>query len=155
MAKNVQIVDYTPAYAADFRAINEEWIQQFFVMEPADYQALDHPQTYILDRGGYIFVALLDGQAVGVVAMIKMENDSYELAKMGVRPTAQGHGIGYLLGQAVITKARSLGAKRLFLDSNTQLTAALQLYYKLGFTKLDTQLPTPYTRADIQLELWL
>lgn len=154
-AEAVEIIDYTPEYAQAFRDINVEWIGQYFVMEDADYQALDHPQTYILDSGGHILVALYNGVPLGVVAMIKIDDQSYELAKMGVRPTAQGKGIGYLLGEAVKQKAKTLGAKRLYLESNTKLQPAIRLYYKLGFEKLAGHVPTPYARSNIQMELWL
>ena len=87
--------------------------------------------------------------------MLKMPEDTYELAKMGVSTEAQGMGIGYQLGQAVIDKGRQVGAKRLYLESNTRLQPAIQLYYKLGFEKLTQSLPSPYKRSNIQMELWL
>jgi len=149
----VQIVDYTEEYQTAFRALNEEWISTYFKMEAADYKALDHPREYILAKGGAIFVALYEGEPVGVCALIKMEDgQSYELAKMAVSPKAQGKSIGYLLGRAVIEKAKSLGAKRVYLESNTALKPAINLYYKLGFEKITGQ-PSPYERCNIQMEL--
>jgi GNAT superfamily N-acetyltransferase/DNA-binding MarR family transcriptional regulator len=142
-ARRVEIVDFTPAHQPAFRALNEEWISTYFKMEEADYKALDHPQEYILDRGGHIFMALYDGEPVGTCAMIQMDDATFELAKMAVSPRAQGKSIGWLLGQAVIEKARALGAKTLYLESNTKLTPAINLYYKLGFEKV-TGRPTPY-----------
>ena len=68
----VQIVDFTMKYRHAFKALNEEWISTYFKMEPADYQALDHPKKYILDKGGHIFIALYDGEAVGTCAMMNM-----------------------------------------------------------------------------------
>jgi DNA-binding MarR family transcriptional regulator len=150
-ARRVEIVDFTPAHQPAFRALNEEWISTYFKMEEADYKALDHPQEYILDRGGHIFMALYDGEPVGTCAMIQMDDATFELAKMAVSPRAQGKSIGWLLGQAVIEKARALGAKTLYLESNTKLTPAINLYYKLGFEKV-TGRPTPYERCNIQME---
>jgi hypothetical protein len=66
-------------------------------MEETDYKALDHPDTYIIDKGGYILVALYNQAPLGVCALIKM-NDSeydYELSKMAVSPAAQGKKIGW------------------------------------------------------------
>lgn len=155
-AKRVRIVDYTPQYQTAFRALNEEWISKYFVMEAADYKALDHPQSYILDKGGHILVALIDDEPVGVCALIKMDDPEFdfELAKMAVSPKAQGRSIGWLLGNAVIEKARTLGAKGLYLESNTTLKAAISLYYKLGFVKVVGR-PTPYERCNIQMSLVL
>ena len=151
----IEVVPYAAEYAQAFRDINVAWIEEYFTMEQADYDALDHPDSYVLDKGGYIFVALFRGKPVGVVAMLKMPEDSYELAKMGVSSDAQGMGIGYKLGQAVIEKARSINAKRLYLESNTRLNPAIRLYYKLGFQKLPQTVPSPYQRSNIQMELWL
>ena len=76
----------------------------------------------------------------------------FELAKMAVSPKFQGKGIGSVLGNAVIDKARDLGAKKIYLESNTVLGPAINLYRKLGFTKV-TGVPSPYARCNIQMEL--
>ncbi|MEO0433444.1 MAG: GNAT family N-acetyltransferase, partial [Cyanobacteria bacterium J06656_5] len=67
---------------------------------------------------------------------------------------AQGKGIGWLLGQAAINRARELGAETIFLESNTVLKPAINLYQKLGFRKVVGQ-PSPYQRCNIQMELKL
>jgi DNA-binding MarR family transcriptional regulator/GNAT superfamily N-acetyltransferase len=148
----VEIVDYTPEFQQAFRNLNEEWITKYFRMEDSDYKALDHPQEYILDKGGYIYIALYKGQPVGACALIAMDDGGFELAKMAVSPKAQGLGIGYLIGMACIEKARSLGAPRVYLESNTTLKTAINLYHKLGFRKVAGP-PSPYERSNIQMEL--
>ncbi|WP_217604193.1 bifunctional helix-turn-helix transcriptional regulator/GNAT family N-acetyltransferase [Chitinophaga sp. GbtcB8] len=150
----VQIIDYQPKHAAAFRKLNEEWITTYFKMEAADYKALDHPKEYILQKGGYILMAVYNDEPVGTCALIKMEDGGYELAKMAVSPEARGKNIGWLLGNAIIEKARSIGAHRLYLESNTILKPAINLYHKLGFKKI-TGPPSPYERANIQMELIL
>ncbi|MGO4291960.1 bifunctional helix-turn-helix transcriptional regulator/GNAT family N-acetyltransferase [Chitinophaga sp. RAB17] len=153
-AGNVQIVDYTPKYKSAFKALNEEWISTWFKMEETDYKSLDNPEGYILKKGGHIFVALYNDEPVGVCALIKMDDPDYdyELAKMAVSPKAQGKSIGWLLGQAIIKKATALGARNVYLESNTILKPAISLYEKLGFKKVAGR-PTPYERANIQMEL--
>jgi len=151
-SKEVEIVDYLPQYKEDFRKLNEEWITTWFKMEEADYRSLDHPEEYILDKGGYVFFAIYQGKPVGTCALIKMDDNSYELAKMAVSQGAKGKGIGFMLGNATIEKAKELGVKRLYLGSNTILKPAINLYHKLGFKKI-TGPPSPYERANIQMEL--
>lgn len=153
---SIRIVDYIPAYQQAFRDLNEEWITTYFKMEAADYKALDHPNEYILDKGGYILVALDGDTPVGVCALIKMDDPvyEYELAKMAVSPKAQGKSVGYKLGSAIVDKARSLGAHNLYLESNTILKPAIGLYQKLGFKKVAGR-ATPYERCNIQMELIL
>lgn len=151
----LQIVDFAPQYGAAFYALNEAWISQYFVMEEADRKSLKHPESYILAKGGHLLVALLGGQVVGVCALIAMPQSpryDFELAKMAVAPEARGHGIGLQLMQAAISKAQSVGAQMLYLESNTVLAPAIGLYRKVGFTEVTGQ-PTPYQRCNIQMEL--
>lgn len=153
-SKAVQIVDYKPAYQKAFQQLNEEWITRYFKMEEADHKALSNPQKNIIAKGGHILVALYNNEPVGVCALLKMNDPiyEYELAKMAVSPAVQGRNIGWLLGKAAIEKAKSLGAKKIYLESNTRLTPAINLYHKLGFQKVVGH-PTPYERCNIQMEL--
>ena len=155
-SQNVKIVEFDPQYSEAFKSLNVEWISTYFEMEEADYKALDNPQEYILSKGGKIFVALYKNEPVGVCALIKMNNSGYdfEMAKMAVSPKAQGKNIGWLLGEAIIKSARELGAAKIYLESNTILKPAINLYTKLGFQKV-FGLATPYKRCNIQMELIL
>jgi ribosomal protein S18 acetylase RimI-like enzyme len=152
--RQIRIVDYEPSHRADFRRLNEGWITQYFAIEDADRKALESPQTYILQRGGHIRVALADDSVVGVCALIKMDEQSFELAKMAVAQEARGQGIGWLLGRAALDRARAAGARRVYLESNTRLKPALALYRKLGFRKVIGP-ASPYARSNIQMELRL
>ena len=153
-SKDVEIVEYETKYQSAFKSLNEEWISAYFEMEEADYKALDNPKEYILAKGGKIFIALYKNEPLGVCALIKMNDSDYgfELAKMAVSPKAQGKNIGFLLGNFAINKAKELGAKKIYLESNTILKPAINLYHKLGFQKV-AGLPTPYKRCNIQMEL--
>jgi DNA-binding MarR family transcriptional regulator/N-acetylglutamate synthase-like GNAT family acetyltransferase len=155
VAKEIRVLDYQPQYQPDFKRLNVEWIERYFRVEAADLKALDHPDEYIMERGGHILLAEYQGQIVGTCALLKMDENSFELAKMAVSPLVQGLGIGFRLGEAAIAKATSLGATRLYLESNTKLTPALQLYHKLGFRKTVAGQPSPYERCNIQMELLL
>ena len=95
-------------------------------------------------------------EPLGVCALIKMNDPEYdyEMAKMAVSPKAQGKSLGSLLGNAVIDSAKELGASKLYLESNTILKPAINLYHKLGFEKI-TGRQTPYQRCNIQMELKL
>lgn len=153
---NVTIVEYKPEYRKAFKELNEEWITAYFKMEAADHKSLDNPQKSIIDKGGHIFIALYNNEPAGVCALIKMNDPEYdyELAKMAVSPKAQGKNIGWLLGQASIEKARSLGASQIYLESNTILKPAINLYQKLGFQKVTGHI-SPYERSNIQMALSL
>lgn len=155
-SKDVTIVGYSPKYKKAFKELNEQWITKYFELEQADKDAINHPQSYIINKGGQILVALYKNEPVGVCALIKMDHPKYdfEMAKMAVSPEAQGKRIGYMLGTAIIEVAKKAGATYLYLESNTKLTPAINLYYKLGFEKIPSS-PSPYKRANIHMELSL
>jgi GNAT superfamily N-acetyltransferase len=153
-ASTLEIVPYQPQDQPAFRALNEAWISRYFTLEDLDRQMLDDPQGFILDPGGFIFMAQRAGQTVGTCALIREPDGNFELAKMAVDPAAQGLGLGYQLGQAALDKARAVGAHHVELLSNRKLTPALTLYRKLGFVEAPL-LPSEYQRADIRMVLTL
>ena len=150
------IVDFSPDYADDFKRLNVEWITQHWELEEADRKVLDHPQSYIIDNGGAIFIALHEGIAIGTVALLAQDERTFELAKMAVSPTVQGKGFGQALAEHALERARKLGATRVYLESNTILGPALGLYRKLGFEELgEGAEASPYSRCNIQMEVHL
>ena len=151
---NIEIIDYSPEFQDDFKRLNYEWIEKYFKLEESDYESLNHPDKKILQPGGHIYLARYNDKIVGTCALIKVNNNTYELAKMAVTESARGKGIGWLLGQAAVTFARELGAKTIFLESNTILEPAIALHQKLGFQKVVRQ-PSLYKRCNIQMELKL
>lgn len=151
-AGKVEIIDYLPEHKNSFKELNYHWINKYFKVEEADVRSLEHPEKTILDKGGRIFMALYEDRIVGTVAMKKLDENTYELAKMAVAEEARGKNIGWLLGKKVIDEAKAMGAASVYIDSNTKLRPAINLYHKLGFKKVKGP-ESPYARCNIQLEL--
>lgn len=84
--------------------------------------------------------------------MIKTGENEFEVAKMGVNPHYRGKHIGHKLMEAIIAKAKTMGANKLWLGSSSKLVPALNLYTKFGFKNVPLQ-PSPYARADVRMEL--
>ena len=152
--EKVEVVDFRPEHADAFRRMNLDWITRYWEVEDADRLYLDRPEEKIINPGGAILMALCDGEVVGTVALISVGSGSYELAKMAVDEPARGKGIGWRLGRAVLDRARDLGATRVYLESNTILEPAINLYRRLGFTPIKSG-ASPYDRCNIQMEIWL
>ncbi len=136
-----------------FKALNIEWIEYYFRVEPKDIEALDNPELILAD--GAIAMAEIEGAVVGTCALLKRpEPATWEIAKMGVRPTHRGAGIGSALLAYLVDLAPSLGARRLYIETNSVLTPAVQLYEKFGFRHLpEGERPfSPYERADVFME---
>ena len=148
----VSVVPYDASHHEAFRRLNEAWISRYFRLEAPDLRVLEAPQEQILDKGGHILVAVRDGEPIGVCALLRVDDQTFELAKMAVAEHARGLGAGYLLGEAAKARARAAGASRLILESNTVLEPAIALYRKLGFTEF-TGAPSEYDRCNIHMAL--
>lgn len=149
--------NFAPGDEVAFRDLNEEWIRNFFVLEPRDIEVLNNPKQHILDPGGAIFLVDRDGKAVGCCALIAKGAGTYEVSKMAVSPAVRGQGIGRKLLVRVIESARALGATRVCLDTNTKLHSAVHLYESLGFTAIAQERGhySPYVRSNLAMELFL
>lgn len=132
----IRIENYRPAYKKHFIALNLEWLEKYFSVEESDIRILSDPNRRILKKGGAILFALLDGEVVGTCALIRHSDNVLELAKMGVTPEAQDHGVGTALAEAAIKRAREMGATRLYLHTSPVLKSACRLYRRLGFRKI-------------------
>jgi len=147
------------SYEHKFRQLNETWISKYFKLEDSDKLVLNNPQKYILNKGGNVFIALNAGKVVGCCALLVHDLFTCELGKMVVDPRVQGKGIGSLLGNALIEKARERGFKRVILEGNTKMEASISLYRKLGFQEVPfEQIKQTYelhTRCNIFMELHL
>lgn len=142
-------------HARAFADLNREWLNEFFWVEPADEAMFADPQTYVIDSGGDILFARVDGKILGTIALLKLESGVYELSKMGVTQKARGMGIGRKLAEALITRARERNVPSLYICSNRKLSQAIELYKKLGFIETSAGADPRYKRADITLELKL
>jgi putative acetyltransferase len=153
----VTLREFQPGDEAAFRKLNEEWISRYFRIEPKEAVVLADPKGTLLDAGGKILFAVVEGQCVGCCALRRMGEAEFEVAKMAVTPAFQGAGIGRKLLQAVIAAGRNMGARRLYLETNHTLKSAIHLYESLGFRHLSLEeiVPSPYVRADVFMELVL
>jgi putative acetyltransferase len=147
----MEIIEFEPAHAAAFKALNEAWIGKYFAIEPKDREVLGDPQGQIIAKGGRIFMAIKDGAPVGCAALLKMADGGYEVAKMTVSEDLRGSGLGRRLMHRCIDAGAEMGATRLYLETNSGLAPALGLYRAMGFRDL-APAETAYARADVFME---
>lgn len=150
----IEIIEYSDEYAADFRQINQEWLELYNLMEEYDLAVLNNPRGTIIDGGGVIYLARANKEIIGTAALINEHEGVYELAKMGIVPGWRGKGISKLLIEQCLTKAKELGARKIILFSNDQLKTALALYERYGFKHIDVT-DSPFATANVKMELML
>lgn len=149
----VVIKGYDPKYKKYFRDLNYEWISKYFKIEDKDKKQLENPEREIIKKGGFILFAEYENEIAGTVALIKHTDKEYELAKMAVSEKSQGKQIGKKIALAAIEKIRSLKAEKLFLETNSTLLPAMNLYKDLGFQEVEMKNKSEYDRATLRMEL--
>ena len=86
---------------------------------------------------GRFYLARLSDQALGIGCMKKLEEGVGELQRMYVSPQYRGKGIGRAIANRLIEDARSIGYRKLRLESLDFLREAHSLYRSLGFHEIE------------------
>lgn len=151
----ITIAEFNDSLAGAFSSLNYAWIRESYTIEPHDREVLDRPYEQIIEKGGQIFFAILEGVPVGTVALMENGNGSFELAKMAVHPNVRKRGIGRMLMQHCIDYALSRRKSEVILESNTKQAAALRLYRSFGFAEVPLDPNSHFKRANIRMRLAL
>lgn len=148
----VEIQPWRPAWREAFYRLNAQWLQRHFVIEEVDERVLRNPERYVLEPGGTILFAVLDGEPIGTCALLKEDEGMYELSKMAVDEDHHGLGAGRLLLDAAIAAFHAQGGGTLFLESSRKLERALGMYERAGFVHHPAPRPgSHYARADVYM----
>ena len=102
---------------------------------------LDHLSDFYLgDKARrYYFIAVEDNEVVGGVGLAEFEyfEDCAELQKLYLTDHVKGRGIGYQLIRMVEEEARELGYRKMYLETHTNLQAAIHIYKKCGYKEIE------------------
>ncbi|MFF2089471.1 GNAT family N-acetyltransferase [Paenibacillus sp. NPDC058174] len=151
---HIHIVEWDEKNHSSFINLSIEWLEKYVSVEEADLKMLNDPQGQILDNGGTIFFAISESEAVGTAAMIKLDDTTFELAKLAVKEEFKGRKIGNQLMDACIHYAKAHSANKIILFTNHKLVPAIHLYEKYGFHQV-LLANNKYIEADIKMELIL
>jgi GNAT superfamily N-acetyltransferase len=79
--------------------------------------------------------------------------DAAEIKRMWTAPAVRGHGVGKLLLDEVVRRAREAGRARLVLDSRADLVEARTLYERAGFVEVAPYNDNPHAQVWYALDL--
>ncbi|MFZ2149710.1 MAG: GNAT family N-acetyltransferase [Minisyncoccia bacterium] len=89
-------------------------------------------EIYIKNKGEF-YVATAEDKIIGMGAIRKVDETTAEVKRMRVEPSMQGKGIGKLILDRLIERAKELGYKKLILDTGEEQKTARHLYETRGF----------------------
>ena len=128
------------------------WFQGF------EQELAELPGDYA-EPAGALLLALIDGEVAGCGAMRPLTDVDYpnacEMKRLYVRRAFRRFGLGRLIAQALIDRARAAGYSSMLLDTLDEMESARELYASLGFTEVPPYYYNPipgahYLRVDLE-----
>ena len=98
------------------------------------------------------FVAEADGQVVGVLVLIRKDEEIL-LDNVAVHPEFQGTGLGRRLIELAESESRRQGFKRLDLYTHERMTENIGLYERLGYAEVERRTEKGYKRVYMRKSL--
>jgi len=133
--ESVEVVDYKPGLNKHFHELAGPWLTEELSgqLKEEDGIALQNPDEAHFMDGGFLFYAIYKDQIVGFVALIRLDDDAFELAKLYINPNHRNLGIDTLLIERCISRCNENHALELWLQTSISKTAAHNIYDALGF----------------------
>lgn len=97
--------------------------------------------------GGRLYLALVEEEPAGCVALRKIGEGIGELKRLYVRPLFRGKGIGRKLVLQLVKDGRDLGYAKMRLDTMPYMKRARELYLAMGFKPIDCYRADPVPGA--------
>ena len=119
------------------KLLHDSFVEYESLYTPQGFAATtpDAKQVFLRMQEGPLWIAFCAGEPVGTVAAV-VENGSLYIRGMAVLPTARKSKIGTRLLEEIEAHAAEQGCKRIFLSTTPFLEAAIRLYEKFGFRRV-------------------
>jgi putative acetyltransferase len=140
----------TPAQIAQARELFLEYAQSLgfsLCFQGFDQELAGLPGDYA-PPGGRLLLAEYRGQPAGCVALHQLEPGICEMKRLYLRPQFRGKGLGRVLAETVIAEARTMGCRKMRLDTvEPVMPNAVAMYRRLGFREIEAYRPNPIAGA--------
>ncbi|MGR3809484.1 GNAT family N-acetyltransferase [Jiulongibacter sp. NS-SX5] len=112
----------------------EEWLGLDLCFQGFEEELRSLPGKYAEPEGSILFYET-ENEVAGIIALRALEKGICEMKRLYVRPEFRGNKIGRKLSLEIINKAKTLGYRKMKLDTLARLKPAVRIYRELGFTE--------------------
>lgn len=101
-------------------------------------KGLDNLSAYYKEKGRAYYLLLDNGYLAGGIGLAEFNDfeNTCELQKLYLDDKYKGNGLGYKLISLIEEKAKGLGYKHIYLETHTNLKAAIHIYEKCGYKEI-------------------
>ncbi|TYA71485.1 GNAT family N-acetyltransferase [Seonamhaeicola marinus] len=147
MSKNTIVIrEIKPEDNAQIEAVIRACFHEFKI--PLEGTAYTDPSTSSMyeayqNENEVYYVVVHKNEVLGgagIQPLKGFEDEICELNKMYFSPKVRGKGVGKLLFEKCLIAAKKLGYKKCYLESASQLKAAIHIYESFGFEHLSGEL---------------
>ncbi len=100
-----------------------------------DADIKDIEQSYFERGGTFCVLEEKDGSVIGAYGLYPVDRQTCELRKMYLYNSYRGKGLGKLLLEDALSRARQMGFKKMTLETASVLKEAISLYKSYGFVE--------------------
>ena len=104
-----------------------------------DADIRDIEQSYFGRGGAFYVLEEEDGSIIGAYGLYPVDKATCELRKMYLRSSYRSKGLGKLLLEDALSKARQIGFKKITLETASVLKEAISLYKSYGFVEYEPE----------------
>lgn len=105
--------------------------------ETSERDLQDIEATYMKNGGTFEVIENEKREIIGTVALLKLDNKQCKMRKMYVDKRYRKSGLGRKLMERMLAKATELGFSEIILETVHSMTAAIALYEKYGFRRIE------------------
>ena len=125
----------------------EAWLGLDLCFQNFEKELSELPGQYAPPEGR-LLLAYEDGGLAGCVALRRLSDEICEMKRLFLRQAFHGRGMGRELVNSILAEARSIGYRRMRLDTLSEhMGSAIALYRSLGFKEIGPYYNNPVSGA--------